>query len=145
MICHDCTEEVDVKLSGDSGLCNTHFKEHCEDSEGRPAMSHMFGQSIFMIEWDPDNGDTVPDGKAWSYVEGKIAEFIACKGDMTNTIGSEILMTAYRVAVKRGLIPNWSIIIRDRSGGYSYIDVDGNFVCLPADSLHLSKLLMELF
>ena len=138
-----CQDEPKFHLMGPVHLCNTHFKAYCSD-DTKPSMGAMFGPTTLEVKWDPLNGETVPDGRAMDAVIAKIKEFTDSQSDMTHTISSCVMLTAYRVAVKRGLIEPFHIYISGLDGNTHDMLNNGFVSSLPDDCDHTCDLLMEL-
>lgn len=138
-----CLNDGTVSLIGPVHLCDTHFEERCAD-EDSPSMGYLFGPSILTLQYDPIHGEAVADGLVMSSVESKIREFIEFKGDVTHIIGSENLLYAYRLAIKRGYIAPYHVIVKGPNGEFILPDNEGNLDGVFEAPPHTNTLLMEL-
>jgi len=61
----------------------------------------------FIIEYNPDIGDVIPDGKIYEYVD----KIISTNQEYVN-VGSTVLFDAFRLAVRECKIDNRIVIVK---------------------------------
>lgn len=79
-----------------------------------------------IVHYSPEYGSTTPDGQIVKRVEEIIEDFIANKYTNVVYVGSEIILIAFRVAVKEGKLRPKDIVFRFKNQN---IQIDKNGEC----------------
>ena len=98
---------------------------------------------MLTVEYAPDNGTTVPDNQVRSYVKMIVDSYNAMGNKVfTVTVGSEILISAFRTLVKKG-----ELEMQVKFGEVLIpVDTDGRLTFYPPNYPDVNcDILLELF
>lgn len=99
---------------------------------------------LLTIEYDPRSGTVVPDLEVLPYAQRIVASFNTGHKSVEIRVGSELLITAFRVLAKRKIIGSQELCVKLGSEIIP-IDADGNFKSFSAKYPNVScDLLLEL-